>query len=179
MKTLLLTHYVSLLLVFFFTGLTSVQAESVEAKQAAVEKALAPLAATFPQVPADQAKREAVMKAYLEKNPHVYGIAFAPAPVPVPGGHTVPPSLYVFRHDGKLETKLLKLPEYNYPQDEWYTLPLKEAKPVWSHRYFDHGGGEIWMKTYSVPLYTDAEKKQVFGVLTSDLPVPAPEKKAD
>lgn len=176
MKTLLPgLRGAGLLSVLLFAGFTSASADSLEAKQAAVEKALAPLAAKFPSVPADREAREKVMKQYLEENLVVYGIAFAPAPVE--GGQPVPPSLYVFRHEGKLESKLLQLPEYNYRADEWYTHPLMEGKPVWSHRYFDHGGGEIWMKTYSVPLYSDEAKKQIFGVLTSDLPVPAPEKK--
>ncbi len=178
MKTLpLALGQAGLVLTLLFIAVGSVFAETTKDAQAVVEKALAPLAAKFPSVPADREAREKVMKQYLQDNLVVYGIAFAPAPVAK--GEDVPPSLYVYRHEGKLESKWLALPKYNYPADEWYTLLLKEGKPVWSHRYFDHGGGEIWMKTYSVPLYADAEKKQVFGVLTSDLPVPAPEKKPE
>jgi hypothetical protein len=42
------------------------------------------------------------------------------------------------------------------------------GKALWSALYFDAGGGEIWMVTYSVPVY-DSESRLV-GVVTSDLP---------
>ncbi|MEM1060096.1 MAG: cache domain-containing protein [Verrucomicrobiota bacterium] len=170
------TSFFSLGLVMTGLGLGSLPLAAGEAEtaaeHAAVEKALAPVAAQFVAEQPGKEPMLTAMKAYLEANPQIYGIAYAPPPPPE--GEPVPPSLYVYRHEGKLDTRLLKLPEYNYPADEWYAKPKQEQRPIWTHPYFDKGGGDIWMQTYSVPLYLDGDKARFWGILTSDLPVPPP-----
>ena len=43
-------------------------------------------------------------------------------------------------------------PSYNINSQSWLTLPLSQGTALWSEPYFDAGGGEIWMQTYSVPI---------------------------
>jgi sigma-B regulation protein RsbU (phosphoserine phosphatase) len=59
---------------------------------------------------------------------------------------------------------------YDYFKWPWYTIAKKENKAVWSKPYFDEGGGNILMLTYSVPFYRKENNKEVFnGIVTIDL----------
>ena len=87
--------------------------------------------------------------------PHFYeehGLQFAP---------------YSYIHNGKVESKQLGTPEYDYHRMEWYAVPMKTGNGHWSEPYFDKGGGEMMMSTYSVPV-CDRKGKYV-GVLTADV----------
>lgn len=50
---------------------------------------------------------------------------------------------------------------------EWYRVPLETGQPHWSEPYFDEGGGEVMMSTYSFPL-KDA-RGRVYAVVTADI----------
>ena len=58
-------------------------------------------------------------------------------------------------------------PDYNYFRWEWYTLPKTKRVPVLSLPYFDEGGGEIWMVTWSAPFFDNAGNFK--GVATADI----------
>jgi hypothetical protein len=110
-----------------------------------------------------------LLRRHLEENPEIYGAAFAFAPVERDGA-LIKSSPYVFRSGGDTAgfvEKDLAL-SYDYATEAWYAEPVKVGKALWSAPYFDAGGGEIWMVTYSVPVY-DSESRLV-GVVTSDLP---------
>ena len=127
--------------------------------------ALAPQFAAF-QV-SDEQKVFEILRTHLEENPDIYGAAFAFAPVELEGD-VVKSSPYVFRGGtGFVEKNLAE--SYDYVSEQWYSQPVEQGKAVWSDPYFDEGGGDIWMVTYSVPLYNG--DSQLTGVLTSDLPV--------
>lgn len=55
---------------------------------------------------------------------------------------------------------------YDINQQEWLTKPIQTRGEVWSDPYFDTGGGEIWMKTLSIPVFRDGE---LIAVATTDL----------
>lgn len=57
--------------------------------------------------------------------------------------------------------------DYNYFGWEWYTLPKTKRVPVLSLPYFDEGGGDIWMVTWSAPFFD--ETGNVKGVATADI----------
>lgn len=60
--------------------------------------------------------------------------------------------------------------EYNYFLMDWYSIPREMSRPVWSEPYYDEGGGNIMMTTFSVPFYKHAGGKQIFaGVITADI----------
>jgi len=56
---------------------------------------------------------------------------------------------------------------YDYRDHEWYKKPVTLKKPIWTKPYFDEGGGNILMSTYSVPLINN--KDEVWGVVTIDI----------
>ena len=58
-------------------------------------------------------------------------------------------------------------PEYDYFKWDWYTLPKGTLKPVLSPPYFDFGGGNIWMVTWSAPFFDEVGNFK--GVATSDI----------
>jgi len=76
---------------------------------------------------------------------------------------------YFYRKDGAIAyTDLSK--SYDYLIHDWYLQPKELNKTVWSEPYFDEGGGEIIMSTYSVPFYRTIEGKRIVqGVVTADI----------
>ena len=61
----------------------------------------------------------------------------------------------------------LATPEYDYPSREWFTGALTDQDGHWSEPYFDEGGGNLLMTTFSLPV-KDPEGK-VTAVLTADI----------
>lgn len=51
----------------------------------------------------------------------------------------------------------------------WYSKPVELRKPLWSKPYFDKDGGDVWMITYSIPIYSKDANKKLLGVLTNNL----------
>jgi hypothetical protein len=61
---------------------------------------------------------------------------------------------------------LAKDPAYAIETQEWLTKPLQSGTEVWSAPYFDAGGGEIWMKTLSIPIKKNGK---IVAVATTDM----------
>lgn len=80
-------------------------------------------------------------------------------------------SPYWYRNNGGLVNKELATPSYNINTQEWLRKPIDTKAPYWSAPYFDTGGGEIWMRTYSVPIIIN---NKVVAVATTDLAVKKP-----
>ncbi len=57
--------------------------------------------------------------------------------------------------------------DFKYHSMDWYRIPKETKKASWCEPYFDKGGAEIMMCTYSVPLMDKAGK--VYAVLTADV----------
>ena len=55
---------------------------------------------------------------------------------------------------------------YNYITKPWYKIPVELEKPIWSEPYFDEGGGNVLMSTYSNPVFYNDE---LLAILTIDL----------
>jgi GAF domain-containing protein/HAMP domain-containing protein len=69
--------------------------------------------------------------------------------------------------DTELQFSQLGNPDYDYFKWSWYTLPKEKRRAVLSLPYFDLGGGNIWMVTWSAPFYDQAGN--VKGVATADI----------
>jgi len=109
------------------------------------------------------------MKEYLdiivENNPDVFGscIAFEPyAFYP----DSLYMSLYSYRKDDSILFENLGTEAYNYFLWDWYQIPKELKHAVWSEPYFDEGGGNIIMSTYSVPIL---DGEIVKGIVTIDI----------
>jgi sigma-B regulation protein RsbU (phosphoserine phosphatase) len=79
---------------------------------------------------------------------------------------------YVYRKGDRNIYTNLNGPEYNYFNKEWYQLPKTLMKPTWSEPYFDTGGGNIFMSTYSIPFSKfDGYKEEFKGIVTVDVSI--------
>lgn len=77
---------------------------------------------------------------------------------------------YYFKNEDKIDFKYLGSESYQYFNMDWYQIPKALSKSEWSEPYFDEGGGNILMATYSVPFYRIENDKKIFnGVITADI----------
>ncbi len=140
-----------------------------------VEKALDGLADAIGREPSlDKSRAFTMLATYLRQNPEIYGAAFAFAPRQQ-DGRTVKSAPYVFRSGARLvEKELIDSYDYTAPEQAWYVAPVRLGKPVWTEPYFDKGGGDVWMRTYSIPIYSGGAERRLIGIVTSDVEVPSP-----
>ena len=108
-----------------------------------------------------------VTERLLQNNEFVYGCAVAFEPDFFPSeGHYFSP--YSYRgENGEIKSMQLGADTYDYHYMDWYQIPKLLNKPYWSEPYYDEGGGEKMMTTYSKPLY-DSEGK-LYAIITADL----------
>jgi len=77
------------------------------------------------------------------------------------------PYSYKEEKTGEILTIQMGNENYDYHVMEWYLVPKLLKKPYWSNPYFDAGGGEQMMSTYSIPLMD--ENGEVYAVFTADI----------
>lgn len=75
-------------------------------------------------------------------------------------------SPYWYRLNDTLAYKNQADTAYHIDEQSWLRRPIDEQKSVWTDPYFDAGGGEIWMKTRSVPVMVNGK---IVAVATTDL----------
>lgn len=80
-------------------------------------------------------------------------------------------SPYWYRSNRGLLTKELAVPSYNIDAQVWLRKAIDLKQPYWTASYFDAGGGDIWMQTYTVPVIIN---NKVVAVATTDLAVKKP-----
>jgi sigma-B regulation protein RsbU (phosphoserine phosphatase) len=79
-------------------------------------------------------------------------------------------SPYLHRAGPDLRQVDLAHEAYRYREQPWYRLARDAGRARWSEPYFDAGGGEVWMITYSVPFrQRGAPAGSVSGIMTADL----------
>ena len=103
----------------------------------------------------------------LQNNDFIYGASVAFEPDYYKSeGHYFSPYSYRDEHDS-IRTKQLGDDTYDYHYMDWYQIPKLLDRPYWSEPYYDDGGGEVMMTTYSKPLY-DSEGR-LYAMLIADL----------
>jgi len=50
----------------------------------------------------------------------------------------------------------------------WLRTPVDGGKAIWTAPYFDAGGGNVWMRTRSVPVYVNGK---IIAVATTDMEI--------
>lgn len=96
----------------------------------------------------------------------IVGAALAYQPQYAPGGARRW-MMYAHRAGSEVMTRQLASSGYNYTDMDWFTAPIASGRPSWSRPYFDHGGGDCLMTTYSQPVSNDTG--DIIGVLTADV----------
>ena len=102
----------------------------------------------------------------LRSNSHMVGsaIAFEPGYYAEKGVMFAP---YSYRTEDGIQRMQLGTEDYEYHYMDWYQIPKLLGKPYWSEPYFDHGGSNMMLTTYSLPLY-DADGN-LYAVFTVDI----------
>ena len=125
------------------------------------------LAAAAEIIDYDENNIQKVIYNTLMHNTQIFGSTIAYEP------YQFQPDLYYWApyysrvSDTQLQFTQLGNPEYNYYKWDWYTLPKASGAPVLSPPYFDFGGGNIWMVTWSAPFFNETGSFK--GVATADI----------
>jgi len=109
-----------------------------------------------------------ILRSNVAANPLVFGAALAFEPGEFSGRQLFGP--YVYRQGKDLKEIVSTELDYDYTQPEWdwWHLPRKALTGVWTEPYFDEGGGNIYMTTFSAPFFRDG---RFIGVATIDIPL--------
>ncbi len=143
----------------------------VEAELLSVSKVADGMSRTLEICRYDKQNIHSLIKTTVDENPSIYGstIAFEPYAFNKTRRFYAP---YYFRDKGTVQFKPLE-ESYNYLQYiywDWYQIPRELGRSEWSEPYFDEGGGNILMTTYSVPFYeVHNGKKRLKGVVSADI----------
>jgi PAS domain S-box-containing protein len=103
----------------------------------------------------------------LSQNEQVVGSTIAYEPYQFTSDMLYWAPYYSRASDGTLQFAQLGTPEYNYPKQDWYKLAKEADGIILSPPYFDEGGGNIWMVTWSVPFHDPSGNLR--GVATADI----------
>ncbi|MDA3929566.1 MAG: SpoIIE family protein phosphatase [Prolixibacteraceae bacterium] len=112
---------------------------------------------------------QAITKLIVKSNPEIMGsaIAFEPNFFPDKGRYFCP---YTYRDKDSIVSMYLGNANYEYFVMDWYQVPATINKAYWTEPYFDEGGSNALITSYSIPFHKtiNGEKKFV-GVITIDL----------
>jgi len=110
-------------------------------------------------------KVESYLRSVVARNREIYGscVAFEPHGFSPEKQYYAP---YFYWMDGEPEFAQLGTPEYDYFKWEWYRAAKEAGRPRWSEPYFDEGGGNAVMTTYSVPFRREGN---IWGIATIDI----------
>ncbi len=118
------------------------------------------------QRPKTEAEITDYVRQCLLTHPEIVGSAVAFEPdVFAEGVKRYSPFLFRKSTGAELQYKDLAR-EYDYENWEWYEKPKTLEKASWSKAYFDEGGGDMLMCTFSVPFFRE---ERFAGVVTIDI----------
>ena len=157
-----------------------VHKESIEHAQATLDNTVLRIDNLLNSVETAVENISLVVKDNIDKPDYLYGIteylvrseeylcgsavAFEPNYYPEKGHFFSP---YSYRDGDSIRSKQLGNEDYDYHYMDWYQIPKLLNKPYWSEPYFDQGGADAIMTTYSYPLYDDNGK--LFAILPADI----------
>jgi len=119
----------------------------------------------------NEEKMKYLLREMVESNKDIYGAALAFEPW-YKSPKELYYSFYYYRDTKTHQINFIHLgnSSYNYYTMDWYQIPKELGKAEWSEPYYDEGGGNIIMSTYSIPLYISEKGRQKFiGILTVDV----------
>ena len=153
---------------FIFTLLFITGCKKEEDFKPAVEAAMAVFASSLQNdLPTPSTVTERV-RVYLSGQPTYF---FGSTVTLLDANGLATTSPYSYRINGGVLTKELVVPSYNIDTQVWLRKAVDLKQPYWTEPYFDAGGGDIWMQTYSVPIIIS---NKVVAVATTDLAVNKP-----
>ncbi len=150
-------------------NLTRATAYKIDIVLHGAEKIPRSLALTIAQHPLVRPELFQLMQATVADNPELFGVcvAFQPYAFDSKKYYFAP---YASRQDGRIKLEFLGGDSYRYFGMDWYQIPQELGRPTWSEPYYDEGGGNIIMSTFSVPFYRQTSGAKKFrGIVTCDI----------
>ena len=111
----------------------------------------------------------ALTQKIVSSNPEIMGsaVAFVPDYFSSKGKYFAP---YSYRNGDSIVTMQLGNENYEYFYMDWFQIPTSINKPYWTEPYYDTGGANALMTTFSIPITIDsAGVTKTIAVLTVDL----------
>ncbi len=151
-------------------SLTLATVYRIETVLQGVQKVPLNLAALLERESLDETGLLNMERVAVETNPEIFGTAIAFEPFDFdPDAYFYCPYCHK-AGGGQTAVSFLGDRQYKYFYLDWYQLPKMLRRPVWSEPYYDKGGGDIIMTTFSVPFFrTLGDKKEFRGVVTADI----------
>lgn len=150
-------------------NLTRATVNEIDSVLFAIQEIPQNIAALLEHDPYDKDELLNILYSAVESNPEIYGstISFEPYAFEPASLYFAP---YYYKKKDTLELTYLGSGFYQYFYLDWYQIPKELKTPVWSEPYYDEGGGNILMATYSVPFYKNVDGCRKFmGVVTADV----------
>lgn len=144
----------------------------VEARLAAVAKVTEGLARSVETMEPGEAELLALLRGTVASNPEIVGSTFAFEPFAFDGRREYFAPYYYRGEDGHLSMSRLDETYVATPylHSDWYQIPRELQRSEWSEPYYDEGGGNMLMTTYSVPFYsTRGGRRELRGIVTADV----------
>lgn len=150
-------------------SLASATLNNIDALLIAAQKVPEDLASFIEYSDQPKAKFLEMLRSIVETNPEIYGstVSFEPYMFDRSTKYFAP---YYYKSPKGIKYLNLASSAYDYMKWEWYTLPIKLGRPVWSEPFFDQGGVNIYLVTYSQPVYKQIDFKRVLcAIATCDI----------
>ncbi|MBR1517215.1 MAG: SpoIIE family protein phosphatase [Bacteroidales bacterium] len=110
-----------------------------------------------------------ITSAMVKNNVHIVGSSIALRKGLHHGDTWFAPYSYQDTETGEIRSFQMGNENYDYFQMQWYAAVAADQKPHWSDPYYDVGGGEMLMVTYSAPIMD--QQGNMLGVITADVSV--------
>jgi sigma-B regulation protein RsbU (phosphoserine phosphatase) len=151
-------------------NLTQATANRIEIVLNGVQKVPRQLAIWLEKTPCREEDLLKMIQVLLVSNPEIFGSTIAFEPYGFDSGRQYYAPYNYREADQTIKTVFLGDADYHYFYWDWYQIPKELNQAVWSEPYFDEGGGNILMTTYSVPFNKKSGGQGGFaGVVTADL----------
>ncbi len=141
----------------------------IEKELGAIQRVPDNFVAIFQEKKMEESEMKQLVKMMVENNSEIIGACIAFRPYyhsPAEKFY----SLYYYRNNNRIDFLNLGNDKYDYYYMDWYQLPKELGKSIWSEPYFDTGGANMLLTTYSVPVYlTNEGEKEFAGILTIDV----------
>jgi hypothetical protein len=152
---------------FFFILATACKKDNDETtaptNEQQVEAALNNFVASLVDTPPTSADISDRVRQYLSANPSFF---FGSTVTLLDSSELATDSPYWYRSGDSLLTTSLMDTAYHINDQLWLREPIDSGYAIWTAPYFDAGGGNIWMKTRSVPVILNG---RTIAVATTDL----------
>ena len=108
-----------------------------------------------------------IVSRLVSNNDHIVGSAIAMRPGFYPDKDSLfAPFAFPENKDLKGQPRTKLLPN-DYTKQDWYAIPFENDSAMWSEPYFDKGGSELLIRTFSLPIHD--QNNTVIGILTADV----------